>query len=100
MFSRRLIHDRTQRCPETRQQSVTARVSHSGGVARVETRGLVNLADIRAQVPLPETMEELCAVADGVNAESADIRLGARATEREVKRLSASGELAKYRIVH
>ena len=29
-----------------------------------------------------------------------DIRLGAQATEREIKRLSASGELAKYRVVH
>ena len=29
-----------------------------------------------------------------------DIRLGAQATEREIKRLSASGELAKYRMVH
>jgi len=29
-----------------------------------------------------------------------DIRLGDRATEREVKSLSASGELATYRIVH
>jgi len=28
-----------------------------------------------------------------------DIRLGAQATESERKRLSASGELAKYRIV-
>jgi CHAT domain-containing protein len=29
-----------------------------------------------------------------------DIRLGAQATEREIKKLSASGELANYRIVH
>jgi CHAT domain-containing protein len=29
-----------------------------------------------------------------------ELRIGARATETEIKRLSASGELAQYRIVH
>ena len=56
---------------------------------------------IKRQVPLPETADELCAVAQDVKAEAArDILLGAKATEREVKRLSAAGELAKYRMVH
>ena len=50
--------------------------------------------------PLPETADELCAVAQDVKADARDIRLGAQATEREIKRLSASGELAKYRMVH
>ena len=90
-----------QHCPEARQQRVVARADHRSGAARVATRGgLVNLADIKAQVPLPETADELCAVAQGVKAEPADIRLGARATERDVKQLSATGELAKYRMVH
>jgi CHAT domain-containing protein len=35
-----------------------------------------------------------------MKAEAHDVRLGANATEREVKRLSARGELAHYRIVH
>ena len=62
---------------------------------------LLTLADIKAQVPLPETADELWAVAEGVKADAArDIRLGSQATEREVKRLSASGELATYRMVH
>ena len=90
-----------ERCPETRPQRVAARVDHRSGVAGVETRGgIVNLADIKEQVPLPETADELCAVADRVNAEPRDIHLGTKATEREVKQLSASGELAKYRMVH
>jgi CHAT domain-containing protein/tetratricopeptide (TPR) repeat protein len=91
-----------QRCPETpRQQVVGHHSSKSGGVAGVATRGgAVNLADIKAQTPLPETADELCKVAEGVKAEPGDIHLGARATEREVKRLSASGDLAKYRMVH
>jgi CHAT domain-containing protein len=71
------------------------------GVQRVETRsGLAEVSHIKMQVPLPETADELCAVAQDVKADGRDIRLGAQATEREIKRLSASGELAKYRMVH
>ncbi len=55
---------------------------------------------LRSQAPLPETADELCAVARDVHADPSDIHLGARATESEVKRLSASGDLAKYRVVH
>jgi tetratricopeptide (TPR) repeat protein/CHAT domain-containing protein len=91
-----------QHCPDTRPQQVAGHHSlKSSGAARVATRGgSVNLADIKGQVPLPETRDELCAVAEGVKAERGDIHLGARATENEIKRLSASGELAKYRMVH
>jgi CHAT domain-containing protein len=62
--------------------------------------GLVDVANIRAQVPLPETADELCTVARNLGVPDSDIWLGARASEREVKRLSDSGELAAYRIVH
>ena len=55
---------------------------------------------MRAQAPLPETADELCAVARDLGADANEIYLGERTTEREVKRLSASGELANYRIVH
>jgi CHAT domain-containing protein len=55
---------------------------------------------VKTQVPLPETADELCAVAEDLKADAHDIRLGAQATEREVKRLSASGELAQYRMLH
>jgi CHAT domain-containing protein len=91
-----------QRCPETRPQQVAGHhSSKGGGAARVATRGLANLADIKGQVPLPETRDELCSVAQGVKGDVArDIHLGARATERQVKRLSATGDLAQYRMVH
>jgi Tfp pilus assembly protein PilF len=71
-------------------------------VARIETRGNVaDLAQLKAQAPLPETADELCAVAQDLRVDAAlDIRLGSQATEREVKRLSASGELARYRMLH
>jgi CHAT domain-containing protein/tetratricopeptide (TPR) repeat protein len=89
------------RCPETIGQRLAAAAGLRGGVARVETRGgLADLAHIKMQVPLPETADELCAVAQDLKAAGRDIRIGRHATEREVKRLSASGELAKYRIVH
>jgi tetratricopeptide (TPR) repeat protein/CHAT domain-containing protein len=92
-----------QRCAGTRPQRVATRHNSKGrGAARVVTRGgLVNLADIKGQDPLPETADELCAVAHYVKADlSRDIHLGSQATEREVKRLSGSGELAKYRMLH
>lgn len=60
----------------------------------------VTLSDLRIQVPLPETADEVCAVARDLGADVALMRLGPRATETEVKAMSARGELARYRIVH
>ena len=71
------------------------------GVTSIETRGgLANVSQIRRQVPLYDTADELCAVARDIGADAGEMRLGARATEREVKTMSASGQLAQYRIVH
>jgi tetratricopeptide (TPR) repeat protein/CHAT domain-containing protein len=89
-----------QRCQHQRPQR-TAFVGLRGGVQQVETRrGLADVSHIKMQVPLPETADELCAVAQDVRADAHDIHLGAQATEHEIKRLSAIGDLAKYRIVH
>ena len=62
--------------------------------------GRVEVADVRSQVPLPETADELCAVARQLAVDGNDIRLGERATEAEIKRLSAAGELSQYRVIH
>lgn len=62
--------------------------------------GLASIAQIRIQVPLPETADELCVVAGDLHADVGELRLGVRATEREVKALSASGQLADYHVVH
>src|SRR5262249_12740092 len=71
------------------------------GAVRVGARtGLAQVAQLNIQAPLPETADELCTVAQGLKAEPSDIHLGAQATEREVRRLSSGGELAKYRVVH
>ena len=70
------------------------------GVAPISKRGLADLAHLKAQAPLPETAKELCDVAGDLKSDRKELRLGARATEREIKALSASGALANYRVVH
>jgi tetratricopeptide (TPR) repeat protein len=59
-----------------------------------------DLNHLRVQAPLPETADEVCDVARAVGADVAEMRIGARANEGEIKRLSNVGELAKYRILH
>jgi CHAT domain-containing protein len=87
-------------CPIARTLVATVDAGQ-GGVAPVEIRGgLANVADIRVQAPLPETADELCAVAQDLKADLGEVRLGDRATETEVKRLSRSGDLARYRMLH
>jgi CHAT domain-containing protein/tetratricopeptide (TPR) repeat protein len=77
-----------------------AQLAGRGTTMPQQRGGLVDVADIRAQVPLPETADELCAVARSLDVPESEVWLGSRANERELKRLSDSGELAAYRIVH
>jgi CHAT domain-containing protein/tetratricopeptide (TPR) repeat protein len=87
-----------QQCPPAQGQPMSR-----GGSAMSPPRQhglLADPAQLRMQVPLPETADELCAVAGFLAAPQSDIWLGARASEAEVKRLSASGALAAYHIVH
>jgi CHAT domain-containing protein/tetratricopeptide (TPR) repeat protein len=101
------FRDRAQLALDKRQCAAVAPhpSSRRSGVRRGVTPltmrgGLADLSLIRSQLPLPETADELCAVASDLRVDPREIRLGARATEREVKRLSANGLLAQYRIVH
>jgi len=55
---------------------------------------------LRRQTPLPETTDELCAVAQRLGAPASDILLGRRMTEAAIKTLSAEGRLRDYRILH
>ena len=88
-------------CPIPASQRVASNKTSHKGVAPLATRGgLASVSQIRFQAPLPDTAIELCNVARDVHADPADIYLGARATELEVKELSKSGQLAQYRIVH
>ena len=89
-----------QRCPRTTSVSV----AEAKGIARrgVSLRA-IDLAELRAQEPLPETADELCAVAAALGAlprESDTVWLGERATERNLKVLSREGNLARYKVLH
>jgi CHAT domain-containing protein len=55
---------------------------------------------LRRQMPLPETSDELCAVARRLGAPAGDILLGRRMTEAAIKTLSADRRLRDYRILH
>ena len=88
-------------CAARSSKRTSSRRSHRRRATPMpQTAGLADLAHLRAQTPLPETADELCAVARGLDADVRDIRIGERATEHEVKRLSASGALANYRMIH
>ena len=90
-----------QRCPDTIAQATAPGWKQARGVTRPPMRGgLADVGFIRSVPPLPETADELCAVAHDVGASPGDIHLGAHNAEGEVKRLSESGQLARYRIVH
>jgi CHAT domain-containing protein len=60
----------------------------------------VDLAHVRAQTPLPETANEVCAVAHQLRARQADVRLGAKASEGDLKALSEQDKLSQYRVLH
>jgi len=63
----------------------------------------MDLAELRAQEPLPETADELCAVAAALGAlgqQEETVWLGERATERNLKALSRNGKLAHYKVLH
>jgi CHAT domain-containing protein/tetratricopeptide (TPR) repeat protein len=88
-------------CPEAPKQWVVAMTGERRGVLPLSLRnGVADAGQILSQVPLPETADELCAVAGDLGASDKDVWLGNRATEAEIKRLSEEGELAKYRIIH
>ena len=88
-----------QRCPDTPTTMGRIIAGHAG-LRPLARGGLADPDKIRRQVALPETAVELCAVARSLGIPASEIRLGAQATEREMKAMSADGRLASYRIVH
>jgi CHAT domain-containing protein len=90
-----------QRCPQISETRMASKSDLRGVVATIAMRGgLAEVAEIKAAPPLPETSDELCAVARHLKADVREMRLGTRATEREIKALSATGLLASFRILH
>jgi CHAT domain-containing protein len=64
-------------------------------------RGAVaNVDMLRQATPLPETADELCAVAHSLGAPDSAVYLGERATVSQIKSLSASGALGRARAIH
>lgn len=61
---------------------------------------LADVNIVRSQPPLPETADELCAVARSAGASERAVHLGAAASETKIKLLSQQGALANARIVH
>jgi CHAT domain-containing protein/tetratricopeptide (TPR) repeat protein len=57
-------------------------------------------ADLRELMPLPETADELCAIAKELGVADDDVLLGARATKKAVMELSGTGRLGEFAIVH
>jgi tetratricopeptide (TPR) repeat protein/CHAT domain-containing protein len=94
---------REARCPGNVAQQL-ASLSDRGPRTRLgvrSTSGLTNIANLRSWAPLPETADELCAVAHDLGVDPrTQVYLGAMATESKVKQLSADGVLAKYKIIH
>jgi CHAT domain-containing protein/tetratricopeptide (TPR) repeat protein len=91
-----------QSCPKTTPASQPERVAWSipDVIANLFRGSTVDVAALRRQSPLPETADELCAVASDLEASASEVHLGSRATETEVKRASSEGTLAKARVVH
>jgi CHAT domain-containing protein len=61
---------------------------------------LADPSRLREVMPLPETADELCAVARRLDVPDSDILLGRRMTEAAIKTLSTEGRLRDYRILH
>ena len=90
-----------QQCPPSwaRRSSVAA-ARPPLALANVFRGGRVDIEEVRAWTPLPETADELCEVGRRLGVDESDILLGSGATETALKGLSTQGQLANYRIVH
>ena len=85
-----------QSCPKARRQQVASFRNMQRGMRQISARdGLVDVANLRVQTPLPETADELCAVARDLKAGTEDVRLGPKASEADLKTLSEQGSASQ-----
>ena len=91
-----------ERCSKATSRAPTeaGSLSITSGLAKVFRGNLGDAEVLRRQNPLPETADELCAVAGELAADERDVNLGSRATESAVKALNEKGGLARYRTIH
>lgn len=61
---------------------------------------LVSVDSVRRLTPLPETADEICAVAAALNAQVDDVYLGRRASKSTLMALDAQGRLARAKVLH
>jgi CHAT domain-containing protein len=69
------------------------------GTAKGDTLAARTSAAICAMAPLPDSRREAERLAASLGAEADTVLLGARASEAEIRRRAASGDLARYRTV-
>ncbi len=93
-----------QDCSKAAQPKQSRVASLIGAITSFFRGGAVDVEALRHVSPLPETADELCAVATGLGVPSVEldktVYLGERATVSQVKALSADGPLARARVVH
>ena len=78
-----------------------ARRSISGGKISLKRSSLeAVLGEVRALCPLSDTAYEITCVAESLGKNNRTIRLADNATKADLKSRNASGELARYRIIH
>ena len=94
-----VLRRRPARAGRSRALSAPGDEGDSRVLRHIETRVASSTIEHHAHCPLPETADELCAVARDVKAEVGDIRLGAGDGARG-KALRASGYLAQFRLLH
>jgi CHAT domain-containing protein/tetratricopeptide (TPR) repeat protein len=89
-----------QRCPTEAEPWLQPSKDARGILPPLGQKGLADVSAVKALPPLPESTDELCAVARSLGIGQSEIWLGAKATERDLKKISADGGLAKFRVVH
>lgn len=62
--------------------------------------GAADVDAVRRLAPLPETLDEACAIAELLGAGPEAVIQGAEATEEAIKRLSAEGRLSRAQVLH
>lgn len=67
-----------------------------GGLFAAATLGASNAEEIAALTPVPQTADVACRVGKALGSGEDDVYLAVRATETQVKAMSASGALASY----
>ena len=94
---------RDKRCsgqPTVLQMASARRARSIVGFSSLFRGSGADIEQIRGQIPLPETADELCEIGRRLGVPESEILLGSRATEGSLKDLSESGRLAEYAIVH